>query len=104
MKHNYSGEIARAKSGSLVPSYRQQTKSSARLRASVAKTPVTVTLDNPYEPPRNSTLIHNADSEKRNWMLKRGKNNMVYYDNDQLKTIKTFFEQIADENDHITKE
>ena len=24
--------------------------------------------------------------------VRRGKNNMVYYDNDQLKTIKTYFE------------
>ena len=29
---------------------------------------------------------------------------MVYLDNDQLKTIKIYFEQISDEHDEITKE
>ena len=93
MKHNYSGEISETKAKSCEPRYRQNTKSSARARAYASnQTVIAPPSQSIYEPPRCSTLIFNAESEKRHWMLRRGKNNMVYYDNDQLKTIKTYFE------------
>lgn len=59
--------------------------------------------DRRYEraPPPNAEVakdIFQPDSHTRNWMMKHGKQNMVYYDKKQIHHIKGFFEQLDAEN------
>lgn len=51
-----------------------------------------------------NNLIYQAHSEQRNWMLKRGKQHQIYYNNDQIQKLRQYFEQMAGEQDHITIE
>tara|TARA_B110000285_G_scaffold208837_1_gene249341 strand:+ start:723 stop:1007 length:285 start_codon:yes stop_codon:yes gene_type:complete len=37
--------------------------------------------------------------DNRQWMLKRGKTQMVYYDNDQIKLLKKYFESMGTDED-----
>ena len=46
-----------------------------------------------------NSYLYQPESESRQWMLKRGKNQMVYYDNQQIKQIKKYFETMGPDED-----
>ena len=41
-----------------------------------------------------NSFLHQPDAERTRWMLKRGKDKMVYYDNDQILKMKKYFEEL----------
>jgi len=47
---------------------------------------------NPFLTKMNS--LYQPESQNRNWMLKRGKREMVYYDESQLKVLHDYFNSL----------
>lgn len=41
-----------------------------------------------------NSFLHQPDAERTRWMLKRGKDKMVYYDNHQIQKMKRYFEEL----------
>ena len=45
-----------------------------------------------------NSFLYQPESDCRNWMLKRGKGKMVYYDQGQLRKINDYFKQLDTDN------
>jgi hypothetical protein len=48
--------------------------------------------------PSTAPSIYQPESQYRNWMLKRGKREMVYYDEAQLKVLHEHFMSLDENN------